>query len=116
MTEEQRQAYNRYLNKGFTDDQLLEIRLGIESGYDVSAYAMLNIQAKEMMHIRKWMNEQASIVRQSQIEELQKEYLDQEAIPVAIDKKEEQKDIFFPSVIIGSLSIVFGIIALIAFH
>jgi len=56
MEDNQLQALAKYQNQGFSQEQLEEIELGLQSGYDVSIYARLDIPASEMAHIRKYLN------------------------------------------------------------
>ena len=55
MTVEQEGILKRYQNKGFTEDQLEEIRKGLEEGFDISVYARKNIPSEEMAYIRKYL-------------------------------------------------------------
>ena len=50
MNDEQLELYESYLDKGFNEDQLYEIKKGIEEGNDVSAFARLKMPASEMAH------------------------------------------------------------------
>ena len=61
MNDEQLAIYESYLNKGFNEDQLFEIKKGIEEGNDVSAFARLKMPASEMAHIRKTQNFKKSL-------------------------------------------------------
>ena len=45
--------FEKYQNSGFTEDQLLEIKKGIEEDLDISMYARVLIPASEMAYIRK---------------------------------------------------------------
>ena len=55
MTPEQEENYKRYEHKGFSEDQLEEIRKGLEQGFDISVYARKNIPSEEMAYIRKYL-------------------------------------------------------------
>lgn len=47
------QELSKYFGKGFNEEQLSEIKEGLEMGVDISTYAKPNIPASEMNHIRK---------------------------------------------------------------
>lgn len=56
MTPEQEEIFEKYIDKGFSKDQLEEIRLGVESGVDVFIYARQGISKEDMAYIRKCLN------------------------------------------------------------
>ena len=48
--------YRIYLGQGYDEDQLLEIKLGLQDGVDVSRYASVTMPANDMAYQRKLLN------------------------------------------------------------
>ena len=113
MNAEQEQILARYLNKGFTNDQLEEISKGIEAGYDVSIYARKTIPASDMAYIRKYLTAKANIEPKEEVEEnfelIEKEYQEyKEAIQISVFEK-----IVVFAITISGLAIIVAMFAMI---
>ena len=111
MSEEQLQIYESYLNKGFNEEQLYEIRKGIEDGIDVSEYAVPGASASAMAHIRKTINFNRSLKKISndhtdQVEEVN------ESEEIEIDIRTKHEKMADRAILIGETSIVIAILAL----
>lgn len=108
MDDEKLKLFESYLNKGFSEDQLYEIKLGIEQGNDVSAFARLKMPASEMAHIRKTQNFKKSLNKIVEKPKTQVEEIIEEEIDIRT-KYEKIADI---AISIGETSIVIGVISL----
>lgn len=113
MTKDQEQIYNRYLNAGFSQEQLEEIKLGIEDDLDVMIYARPNITAEDMSFIHKYLNYKR-LIKSDEEEKKQDDYeiLDLEKVDEEYKKlRETQKIITNERIIAFAVSMAALIIA-----
>ena len=109
MNDEQLELYESYLNKGFNEDQLFEIKKGIEDGNDVSAFARPKMPASEMAHIRKTQNFKKSL---NKVVEKEKPQQVEEIDEVEVDIRTKYEKIADFAIGLGETSIVIAIILL----
>ena len=53
MAKDVTQTLSKYFGKGFNEEQLEEIKVGLEQDLDISLYARVEMPASEMNHVRK---------------------------------------------------------------
>lgn len=109
MNDEQLELYESYLDKGFNEEQLYEIKKGIEEGNDVSAFARLKMPASEMAHIRKTQNFKKSL---NKIVDEKPQKQEEETIEEEIDIRTKYEKIADLAITIGEISIVVAVISL----
>jgi len=95
-----------YERMEFDDEQLNEIKRGIEDGLDVSVYARITMPAEEMAHIRKSMNFNKSLNSVVQT----KNDIDTSNIEEEIVAKSKEEVIADAATILGETSIVAAVI------
>lgn len=111
MSEEQLKIYESYLGKGFNEEQLFEIKKGIEDGIDVSEYAIPGASASAMAHIRKTINFNRSLKKISNNKKEEINEID-ESEEIEIDVRTKHEKMADYSILIGETSIVIAVIAL----
>jgi len=107
MNDKQLKKYQSYLDKGFNEEQLQEIKQGIEDGNDISAYARIKMPASEMAHVRKTQNFKKSlsnITKENNAVEIN------ENLEEDIDVRTRNEKIADIGIFIGDSSIVIAII------
>lgn len=92
----------------FDDEQLDEIKKGIEDDLDVSVYARTNMPAQEMAHIRKVMNFNRSLNNVVQ----PKDDIETSANEVKIEARTKEESIAEAALVLGEVSIVAAVITI----
>ena len=107
MNKKNQKQYRFYQSLEFDDEQLDEIKKGIDDGLDVSVYARSNMPASEMAHIRKSMNFKRSLnaVVNPQDDK------DTSNIEEEINAKTKEEKLTDVAIGIGEVSIVAAVIA-----
>lgn len=105
---DKQQQLKFYERMGFDDEQLDEIKKGIEDGLDISVYARKDMPAKEMAHIRKSMNFKKSL--NSVVNE--RNDIDTSSNEEEIEVRTKEESIAEMAIVLGEASIVIAVIAI----
>jgi len=100
-----------YIGKGFSNEQLDEIREGLADGLNVDVYADINMSAKQMMYVRKNLYTQKREYEKKQEELKRREdeikKVDEELLE--FKKRKEQRELAWISIVMFIIALILAI-------